>query len=93
VRRSGAEKHGHPKPVSSGLENNLNSLKGLDDRNGHAADITLRRGLPLRRAAMPLMEVHLIAQVFNPEQKLQMIRAARWREHARRDLGAIAKFW
>jgi hypothetical protein len=35
---------------------------------------------------MPLMEVHLIAQVFNPEQKLQMIRAARWREHARRDL-------
>jgi hypothetical protein len=35
---------------------------------------------------MPLMEVHFIAQVFNPEQKHQMIRADRKREHARRDL-------
>ena len=43
---------------------------------------------------MPLIEVHLVENVFNPEQKRQIIQKTdrchgvdRRREHARRDLG------
>jgi 4-oxalocrotonate tautomerase len=43
----------------------------LADCNGHAADISPRRGYHL--AAMPLIEVHLIESMFNPEQKHQII--------------------
>jgi hypothetical protein len=53
---------------------NHSILKDLNGHNVHAVASVLARARPAERSTtMPLIEVHLVEEVFNPEQKRQII--------------------